>query len=169
MEIGEPQTVCGKRIKVRGGNFTAVTAQIRKAQIIGKDDRSIADACFNAGTGTLTAPMAWLGVTAYAFQIYYDFSAYSDMAIGLGRLFGFRFPENFNSPYKSKSITEFWRRWHISLSTFLRDYLYIPLGGNRLGPARTYANLLLVMLIDQRPASDTPRGGKRQGTHHRRT
>ena len=89
----------------------------------------------------------WLGVTAYAFQIYFDFSAYSDMAIGLGRLFGFVFPRNFNAPYRSESITEFWRRWHISLSTFLRDYLYIPLGGNRRGERRTYINLAIVMLL----------------------
>ncbi len=107
----------------------------------------IADLCFGAGDGSLSTPAAWIGVSAYAFQIYFDFSAYSDMAIGLGRMFGFRFPENFNSPYKAKSITEFWRRWHISLSSFLRDYLYIPLGGNRKGAARTYINLMLVMLI----------------------
>jgi alginate O-acetyltransferase complex protein AlgI len=107
----------------------------------------IADACFGAGAGVLSAPMAWLGIAAYAFQIYFDFSGYSDMAIGLGRMFGFRFPENFDSPYKADSITDFWRRWHISLSTFLRDYLYIPLGGNRLGPKRTYVNLMTVMLF----------------------
>ena len=107
----------------------------------------VADACFGAGDGSLGMVAAWLGVTAYAFQIYFDFSAYSDMAIGLGRMFGFQFPENFNSPYKSVNITDFWRRWHISLSSFLRDYLYIPLGGNRLGSGRTYVNLLLVMLI----------------------
>lgn len=106
-----------------------------------------ADLCFGAGEGVLNAPTAWLGVIAYAFQIYFDFSAYSDMAIGLGRMFGFRFPENFNSPYRSISITDFWRRWHISLSSFLRDYLYIPLGGNRKGEVRTYANLLIVMLL----------------------
>ncbi|MEM0897786.1 MAG: MBOAT family O-acyltransferase [Verrucomicrobiota bacterium] len=108
---------------------------------------TIADACFDAGDGVLWAPVAWVGVMAYAFQIYFDFSAYSDMAIGLGRMFGFKFPENFDSPYKSKSITEFWRRWHISLSSFLRDYLYIPLGGNRVGPSRTYVNLMTVMVI----------------------
>jgi alginate O-acetyltransferase complex protein AlgI len=107
----------------------------------------VADACFGAGDGSLGMTAAWLGVVAYAFQIYFDFSAYSDMAIGLGRLFGFRFPENFNSPYKSVNITDFWRRWHISLSSFLRDYLYIPLGGNRLGSGRTYVNLFMVMLI----------------------
>ena len=107
----------------------------------------IADTCFQAGAGSLDTPAAWLGVIAYAFQIYFDFSAYSDMAIGLGRMFAFRFPENFDSPYKSKSITEFWRRWHISLSSFLRDYLYIPLGGNRKGEGRTYMNLIVVMLL----------------------
>ncbi len=107
----------------------------------------IADAAFGAGPGNLTTLSAWAGVFAYALQIYFDFSAYSDMAIGLGRMFGFTFIENFDSPYKSASITEFWRRWHISLSTFLRDYLYIPLGGNRIGPVRTYANLMTVMLI----------------------
>ena len=105
----------------------------------------VADAAFS-----LSAPScleAWLGTTAYAFQIYFDFSGYSDMAIGLGLMFGFRFPINFDSPYKSQSITEFWRRWHISLSSWLRDYLYIPLGGNRYGPSRTYANLMITMLL----------------------
>ena len=84
---------------------------------------------------------SWLGTGAYTLQIYFDFSGYSDMAIGLGLMIGFSLPANFNSPYHSRSITDFWRRWHISLSTFLRDYLYIPLGGNRLGPLRTYVNL----------------------------
>lgn len=107
----------------------------------------MADLCFEAGDGSLTAVAAWIGALAYALQIYFDFSAYSDMALGLGRMLGFRFGENFNSPYKSASFTEFWRRWHISLSTFLRDYLYIPLGGNRRGAGRTYLNLFLVMLI----------------------
>lgn len=108
---------------------------------------NIADWCFEAGEPALSTPLAWAGVLAYAFQIYFDFSAYSDMALGLGRMIGFRFPENFDSPYKSASLTEFWRRWHISLSSFLRDYLYIPLGGNRKGHVRTYVNLLTVMLI----------------------
>ncbi len=104
-----------------------------------------ADAAFAA-----EAPLwidAWAGIAAYAFQIYFDFSGYSDMAIGLGRMLGFEFPRNFDSPYRSQSITEFWRRWHISLSTFLRDYLYIPLGGNRKGRRRTYVNLMIVMLL----------------------
>ena len=90
---------------------------------------------------------AWYGLVAYAFQIYFDFSAYSDMAIGLGLMLGFVFPKNFDSPYLSQSITEFWRRWHISLSTWLRDYLYIPLGGNRKGVWRTHFNLAVVMLL----------------------
>ncbi len=90
---------------------------------------------------------SWVGILSYAMQIYFDFSGYSDMAVGLGLLLGFRFPQNFNSPYKSISITDFWRRWHMSLSRWLRDYLYIPLGGNRLGAVRTYVNLIVTMLL----------------------
>ena len=105
----------------------------------------IADVSFAAGT--LHWLDAWYGAMAYAFQIYFDFSGYSDMAIGLGLMFGFVFPKNFSSPYKSASITEFWRRWHISLSTWLKQYLYIPLGGNRKGHMRTAANLLVVMFL----------------------
>jgi alginate O-acetyltransferase complex protein AlgI len=92
-----------------------------------------------------TAATAWLGIICYAFQIYFDFSGYSDMAIGLGRMFGFEFFENFNYPYISKTITEFWRRWHISLSTWFRAYVYIPLGGNRKG--NVHANLLIVFIL----------------------
>ncbi|HWB96252.1 MAG TPA: MBOAT family O-acyltransferase, partial [Bryobacteraceae bacterium] len=106
---------------------------------------SVADAAFGA-SGPLPLD-AWVGVMAYAFQIYFDFSGYSDMAIGLGRMFGFVIPKNFASPYLSQGITEFWRRWHISLSTWLRDYLYLSLGGNRKGARRTYLNLALVMLL----------------------
>jgi len=91
--------------------------------------------------------LAWFGIIAYAFQIYFDFSGYSDMAIGLGWMFGFRIPQNFNSPYHADSITDFWKRWHMSLSTWLRDYLYVPLGGNRKGRVRTYVNLALTMLL----------------------
>jgi alginate O-acetyltransferase complex protein AlgI len=91
--------------------------------------------------------LAWTGVLAYTFQIYFDFSGYTDMAIGISRCLGVRLPENFRSPYKATSIIEFWRRWHISLSTFLRDYLYIPLGGNRFGEARRLGNLMLTMLL----------------------
>ncbi len=105
----------------------------------------VADAAFNAQA--LATPDAWFGVLAYAFQIYFDFAGYSDMAVGLGRMIGFEFMKNFDAPYQADSITDFWRRWHISLSTFLRDYLYIPLGGNRKGPRRTYLNLIVVMLL----------------------
>ena len=99
------------------------------------------------GAGPADLMDSWLGLLGYAMQIYFDFSAYSDMAIGLGLMMGFQFPQNFNSPYKALSITDFWRRWHMSLSTWLRDYLYIPLGGNRYGPWRTYVNLFLTMLL----------------------
>ena len=94
-----------------------------------------------------TTTEAWMCALGYTLQLYFDFSGYSDMAIGLGLMFGLQFPQNFNSPYKSQSITEFWRRWHITLSTWLRDYLYISLGGNRHGQKRTYINLLLTMLL----------------------
>ena len=97
--------------------------------------------------GNWTVLSAWLGITAYAFQIYFDFSGYSDMAIGLGKLFGFDFLENFDHPYCSKSITEFWRRWHISLGTWFRDYVYIPLGGNRKGLAVQLRNIAIVWLL----------------------
>jgi alginate O-acetyltransferase complex protein AlgI len=105
----------------------------------------LADTAFTSGG--LRFYDAWYGVVAYAFQIYFDFSGYSDMASGLALMMGFVLIQNFDSPYKSDSITDFWRRWHISLSTWLRDYLYIPLGGNRHGPARTYLNLIVVMLV----------------------
>jgi alginate O-acetyltransferase complex protein AlgI len=118
---------------------------LAKKVVLANPCGKIADLAFDAGS---LAPLeAWYGVTAYAFQIYFDFSGYSDMAIGLGLMLGFVFPKNFDSPYKSQSITEFWHRWHISLSAWLRDYLYVPLGGNRKGRIRTYVNLLLVMLI----------------------
>ena len=105
----------------------------------------VADLCFEAGS--LPPHAAWFGVVAYAFQIYFDFSGYSDMAIGLGQMMGFSLPLNFLSPYKAQSITDFWRRWHVSLSTWLRDYLYVPLGGNRRGLRITYRNLMLTMLL----------------------
>ncbi len=95
----------------------------------------------------LDASTAWLGVMAYTFQIYFDFSGYSDMAIGIGRMIGFKFPENFNNPYTARSVTEFWRRWHITLGDFMKEYLYIPLGGNQLSAQRLYFNLILVFLL----------------------
>ncbi len=105
----------------------------------------VADTAFAAGS--LHALDAWFGLVGYAFQIYFDFSGYSDMACGLALMLGFVLIQNFDSPYQADSITDFWRRWHISLSTWLRDYLYIPLGGNRLGTRRTYVNLMAVMLF----------------------
>jgi alginate O-acetyltransferase complex protein AlgI len=118
---------------------------LAKKVLIANPCGKIADLSFEAGS--LRTLDAWYGVTAYAFQIYFDFSGYSDMAIGLGLMLGFVFAKNFDSPYQSRSITEFWHRWHISLSTWLRDYLYVPLGGNRKGPYRTYINLFVVMLL----------------------
>ena len=109
---------------------------------------TIADNMFYlSGNSNLSAASAWLGGIAYTLQIYYDFSGYSDMAIGLGRMFGFHFLENFNYPYVSKSITEFWRRWHMSLSSWFRDYVYIPLGGSREGVWKTYRNTFIVWLL----------------------
>ncbi|MEZ5195807.1 MAG: MBOAT family O-acyltransferase [Bacteroidales bacterium] len=118
-----------------------------KKVLIANNFAIIADEIFQANPADLTSSAAWLGIVAYSFQIYFDFSGYSDMAIGLGSIFGFKIPENFNFPYIAKSIKEFWRRWHISLSSWFRDYLYIPLGGNRMGLRRTYFNLILVFFV----------------------
>ena len=106
-----------------------------------------ADSVFAVDPSTLSTATLWVGILSYAFQIYYDFAGYSDMAIGLGRMIGFDFPENFNNPYISQNISEFWRRWHMTLGRWMRDYLYIPLGGNRVTPIRMYFNLWLVFLI----------------------
>ncbi|MBM4149107.1 MAG: MBOAT family protein [Lentisphaerae bacterium] len=106
-----------------------------------------ADRIFDLPAADLSAASAWLGIVCYAIQIYFDFSGYSDMAIGLGRMLGFHFHENFDYPYISRSLTEFWRRWHISLSTWFRDYLYIPLGGNRISAPRTCMNLFVVFFL----------------------
>lgn len=106
-----------------------------------------ADTVFNMSLEKINTPLAWLGIFGYTMQIFFDFSAYSDMAIGLGKIFGFHFLENFNYPYISRNIQEFWRRWHISLSQWFKDYLYIPLGGNRKGKIRTYINLLIVFFL----------------------
>ena len=107
----------------------------------------LADRIFGLPHDQLTASVAWVGAFAYSLQIYYDFSGYSDMAIGLGRLMGFEFPQNFNQPYRSQNITEFWHRWHMTLSRWFRDYVYIPLGGNRRGPTRAYVNLIVVFFL----------------------
>jgi len=116
------------------------------ADIVGK----IADSIFGlakSNSPDLSAPVAWLGGICYFFQIYYDFCGYSNMAIGMARMFGFHFLENFKHPYAARSVTDFWRRWHISLSSWFRDYLYIPLGGNRAAPSRMYVNLFIVFSL----------------------
>jgi alginate O-acetyltransferase complex protein AlgI len=120
---------------------------LAKKMIIANTLAFPADAIFGLPTHELSFRLAWLGIVCYTFQIYFDFSGYSDMAIGLARMFGFHFKENFRYPYVAASITDFWRRWHISLSTWYRDYLYIPLGGNRGSTGRTYANLVTVFLL----------------------
>lgn len=117
-----------------------------KKVIIANTSALIGDKIFNIAPDDISTPVAWLGIICYSLQIYFDFSGYSDMAIGLGKMLGFNFKENFNYPYIAKSIQDFWRRWHISLSTWFRDYLYIPLGGNRKGLSRTYINLIIVFL-----------------------
>lgn len=120
---------------------------LAKKVIIANSAGQLADKVFSLPTNEFGSVLAVLGMIAYSIQIYFDFSGYSDMAIGLASLFGFNFPENFNHPYTSISITDFWRRWHISLSRFFRDYLYIPLGGSRKGTIRTYINLVIVFTL----------------------
>ena len=132
--------------QVRSG-FERFAIGLAKKVLIADSVAIIADGCFALAPDQLTTPLAWLGAIAYAVQIYFDFSGYSDMAIGLGRMIGFSFKENFNRPYTSASLTEFWTRWHISLSSWLRDYLYVPLGGNRRGPRRALVNLVIVFLL----------------------
>ena len=118
---------------------------LSKKLIIANSVASVADKIFGLPANQNMVSVSWLGVVCYTFQLYYDFSGYSDMAIGLGRMFGFKFPENFNYPYISRSVSEFWRRWHISLSSWFRDYVYIPLGGSRTG--NVYLNLLCVFFL----------------------
>lgn len=120
---------------------------LAKKVIIANSVGQVADSVFAMPNNEITFSLAWIGVIAYTIQIYFDFSGYSDMAIGLGMIFGFRFLENFNYPYIARSIQDFWRRWHISLSTWWRDYLYIPLGGSRVSPFRTYVNLFIVFFL----------------------
>lgn len=120
---------------------------LTKKMLIANTFAAIADSVFENNVNDLSTLYAWIGIVAYAIQIYFDFSGYSDMAIGLGRMMGFNFLENFNYPYIAKNIQDFWRRWHISLSSWFRDYLYIPLGGNKKGKKRTYINLFIVFFV----------------------
>lgn len=137
-----------KEIKTRESTWNGIYSGVMrfcvgfsKKVLLADQLSSLVDIAFS---GVPSMLLKWVGIIAYALQIYFDFSGYSDMAIGLGEIFGFHFLENFNYPYISRSIKEFWRRWHISLSTWFRDYLYIPLGGSRKGPVRTYVNLMIV-------------------------
>ena len=120
---------------------------LSKKMLIANTLAGPADQIFGMPPGQVTAAHAWIGVACYTLQIYFDFSGYSDMAIGLGRMFGFQFPENFAYPYVAASVQDFWRRWHMSLSAWFRDYVYVPLGGNRTSAARTYSNLVLVFFL----------------------
>ena len=120
---------------------------LAKKMVLANSMGQIADGVFNQTAANLDPGLAWVGALAYTFQIYFDFSAYSDMAIGLGKILGFHFPENFRYPYCAKSVTEFWRRWHITLGTWFRDYVYIPLGGNRVSRLRWVCNICLVWCL----------------------
>ncbi len=128
------------------GFYRFVIGLAKKVLIADVIGRTV-DVVLAGDLAALDSGTAWITIAAYTMQLYFDFSGYSDMAIGLGRIMGFRFPENFDNPYTSASITEFWRRWHITLGAFMRNYLYIPLGGNRHGTARTYLNLWVVFLL----------------------
>jgi alginate O-acetyltransferase complex protein AlgI len=127
--------------------FPRFALGLSKKVIIADSLGPVVRACFETPSSELTFAVAWLGALAYTLQLYFDFSGYSDMAIGLGRMLGFRLPENFARPYSSVTVTEFWRRWHMSLSRWFRDYVYIALGGNRRGAARTYRNLIIVFAL----------------------
>ncbi len=118
-----------------------------KKVVIADSIALVADSAFALDSDRLTFAAAWIGVLAYSMQIYFDFSGYADMAIGLARILGFKFPENFDRPYSAYSITDFWRRWHLTLSNWFRDYVYLPLGGSHRSSARTYGNLSAVFLV----------------------
>lgn len=143
-----------KQLKTRTHSFEKMSMGIirfivglGKKVLLANKAGTIWDAVLENLNGEMTVSMAWLGAVAFTFQIYFDFSGYSDMAVGLGKMFGFDFPENFNYPYISKSITEFWRRWHITLGSWFREYVYIPLGGNRKGKGRQIINLFIVWAL----------------------
>jgi alginate O-acetyltransferase complex protein AlgI len=148
-----PQFGAAQTYQVNAENLavgiTIFTMGLAKKVILADSFAEYASPIFDATKGGFQPGLfvAWIGAIAYTLQLYFDFSGYSDMAIGLSKLFGIDLPLNFNSPYKSWNIIEFWRRWHMTLSQFLRDYLYIPLGGNRLGPIRRYVNLIVTMLL----------------------
>lgn len=126
--------------------FRRFIAGLGKKVILANTMGEVTDKIFSLGTNDISASIAWLGIVTYSLQIFFDFSGYSDMAIGLGRMFGFKFQENFNYPYDSSTMSEFWRKWHISLMTWFREYLYFPLGGSRVSEIRQYANLCIIFL-----------------------
>ena len=132
---------------VKLSGFYTFCFGLAKKVIIANTIGAQADAVFSLEPMQIDTAAAWIGAIAYTFQIYFDFSGYSDMAIGLGKIMGFRFPENFNNPYLSSSITEFWRRWHITLGSWMKNYLYIPLGGNKVSNVKLYRNLIIVFLL----------------------
>lgn len=132
---------------VKLSGFLTFCIGLAKKAVIANTIGMQADAVFKLPAEQIDTAAAWVGALAYTLQIYFDFSGYSDMAIGLGKIMGFRLPENFNNPYTSGSITEFWRRWHITLGTWMKNYLYIPLGGNRVSEAKLYRNLVIVFLL----------------------
>lgn len=127
--------------------FPRFALGLTKKVVVADSLSPMVDACFATPSSQMTFAIAWLGAIGYTLQLFFDFSGYSDMAIGMGRMLGFRLPENFARPYSSVTITEFWRRWHMSLSRWFRDYVYIPLGGNRYGQAKTYRNLAIVFVL----------------------
>jgi len=147
-QFAQPSTYRFDGANFAGGLFIFMIGLFKKV-VLADGVSPFADAVFRAADGGSlpTTSEAWLGAVAYTLQLYFDFSGYSDMAIGLSWMFNVRLPANFDSPYKATNISDFWRRWHISLSTFLRDYLYIALGGNRYGEARRYANLMTTMVL----------------------
>ncbi|WP_370723085.1 MBOAT family O-acyltransferase [Fibrella aquatica] len=134
-------------VDMRAAGVERFILGLAKKMLLANTFAEVADTLFNVPVNSISVAAAWLGVIAYTLQIYFDFSGYSDMAIGLGRLIGFNFKENFNYPYTARSIQDFWRRWHISLSSWFRDYVYIPLGGSKGSKAKTYRNLLIVFFI----------------------
>lgn len=147
-EIADQLSETGRdRLGDFAAGFPRFALGLSKKVVIADSVAVIADASFSLPSSQLGWSLSWLGALAYTVQIYFDFSGYSDMAIGLGRMFGFTFPENFNRPYSAVSVTDFWRRWHMSLSNWFREYLYIPLGGNRSGTTKTYRNLIIVFFL----------------------
>ncbi len=146
-EVEKQITGRSETLAIRAAGIKKFCYGLGKKVLLANVFADIADQIWALDAGEITGTVAWLGMICYTMQIYYDFSGYSDMAIGLGRMFGFKFAENFNYPYMADSVREFWRRWHISLSTWFREYVYIPLGGNRRGRVRTLLNLLIVFLL----------------------